>query len=193
MASQTPGAIRAEGLGTTMRQMAAGATSSSNPRFDAHLQRDIHQSPCAPMGGVSPNDGPLPNGYPQENHQNQPQFRYSMASMGPGTHTPFVSQKAADPLYNLPFSSEHPNSNANSTQPPRQSYAIDPENTPSEMQHQRSSSSGSNGNGRWPAMYAMHPDHRQASQSRSQQTLSAHCTSFTSDACTHLFHVAATM
>lgn len=130
MASQTPGALRAEGLGTSMaHQMAAGAASLSDPRFDAHLQRGIQQSPCAPMGGVSTNDLPLPhsNGYSQGNHQNEPQYRYSLvreplsrfllvhrrvaahcgvyvlqaASMGPSTLPPFVSQKASDALYDV--------------------------------------------------------------------------------------------
>jgi len=196
MASQTPGAMRAEGLGTSMaHQMAAGAVPLSNPRFDAHFQRDIQQSPCAPMGGISANYLPLPhsNGYSQGNHQNESQYRYSLpASMGPSTLPPFVSQKAADPLYNLHYPDEH--SNANSTQLPRQSYSMDPASGQSDEPHERSASSGSSvDSGRWPAIYAMHPDdQRQASQPRHVSN-QPHCTPLGSDVRTNLFHVAATM
>jgi hypothetical protein len=188
--------MRAEGLGSSMvHQMAAGAVPLSHPRFDAHIQRDISQHPCAPMGGISANHLPLPhsNTYSQGDHQSESQLRYSLPpSIGPSTHSPFASQKATDPLY-LQYAEEHPDSN--SVRPLRQHYPMGPANTQPDEQYPRSGSSGSSvesGNGRWPAMYAMHPeDQRQASQPRSQQHLST--TSLGSDVRTGLYHVAATM
>jgi len=190
MASQTPGAIRAEGLGTSVaHQMAAGATLS-HPRFGAHLQRDIQRHPCAPMGGISTNDVPSPHlsEYSEGNQQNASQYRYSLAaSMGPSTLPPFVSQKAADPLYNLPYAGEHSSAN----QP--QSYSMGPGNFQSEAQSPSGSSGSSvdGGRGRWPAIYTMHPDdHRHSQQHLSTQP---HYSPLPSDVRTNLFHVAATM
>lgn len=178
-----------------MHQMAAGAVPLSHPRFDAHIQRDISQHPCAPMGGISANHLPLPhsNTYSQGDHQSESQLRYSLPpSIGPSTHSPFAPQKATDPLY-LQYAEEH--SDSNSVRPLRQHYPMGPANTQPDEQYPRSGSSGSSvesGNGRWPAMYAMHPeDQRQASQPRSQQHLST--TPLGSDVRTGLYHVAATM
>jgi hypothetical protein len=191
--------MRAEGL-SLVHQTAAGAAPLTSPRFDAHLQRDTQQHPCASIGGITTNLPPLPNpnGYSQGNLQNESQYRYSLpASFGPSALPSFVSQKATDPLYNLQYPDGH--SNANSAQPPRQSYPMGAADARSDEPHPRSGSSGSSaesGSGRWPAIYAMHPDdQRQASQLRSQQHVSTqpHCTPLGSDVRTNLFHLAATM
>jgi len=178
-------------------QMAAGAPLS-HPRFDAHLQRDIHQHPYASMAGMSANDMSSPhlNEYSQGNQQNESQYRYSLSTpMGPSTLPPFVSQKVADPLYN--YAGEH--SNADSAQQPRQTYPMGREQPQSDTEPYRSSSSCSSvegGNGRWPAIYTMHPDdHRLAQHARSQLHISTqpHYPSLGSDVRANAFHVTATM
>lgn len=155
MASQTPGAARAEGSGTSMaHQMAAGAVQMSHPRYDAHHQHGAQPHPRASADGVS-NEAPSPHSYSQGT-QNDPHYRYSLTNtMPPSAFPPFVTQKTPESMYNLQYSNEH--SNLNPAQQPRQGYQIGLGGLPAPEPQQNRSNSNSNSSvdsgSAWPGMY----------------------------------------
>lgn len=165
MASQTPGAARGEGLGSSMtHQMAAGDAQSSLPRFGAVPQRQAQQTAQpAPIGGLSPRDIPPPysSDYAQAAYGQTQQYRSPMPPSVASSPNlpPFVSQKiSSDPYYGLPYPAEQANGNL-LPQPRQQNYAIASAPAPMEPVQPRPASSNSSadsagGGTNWSAMYA---------------------------------------
>lgn len=175
MASQTPGAARAEGSGTSMaHQMAAGAVQMSHPRYDAHHQHGAQPHPRASADVVS-NEAPSPHSYPQGT-QNDSHYRYSLTNtMPPSAFPPFVSQKTPESMYNLQYSNEH--NNLNPAQQPRQGYQIGlgglPAPEPQNRSNSNSNSSVDSGSA-WQGMYNNnYPDDRHQQHPRAPSSVSA--------------------
>jgi len=165
MASQTPGALRAEGSGAPIPyQMAAGTAQVSHPRFDAP-PRNRNDDLAPPLIANNQSFGTGTSFA----HHGGPYHRYSLPnSLAPPISTtlpPFVSQKSAtDTGYSLPFGSDPPNMNGLA---PSQAYnyRTTSSSSSSPLSQHRSSptllspvSAGSGnheGPGSWSSVYAM--------------------------------------